>query len=69
MMPVFGDEVLEHISRCAACQSPTPLIAVHSQSIMVPECPKGWNELWTGFSFVMVRIETKLLLNHNNIEY
>lgn len=54
MMPIDGEEVMEHISRCVTCQAPAPLIAIHSQSIMAPVCPQGWKELWMGFSFVMV---------------
>lgn len=32
------------------------VIAVHSQTTVVPACPDGWMSLWKGFSFVMVRI-------------
>lgn len=31
------------------------IIAVHSQTTSVPPCPEGWQSLWKGFSFVMVR--------------
>jgi integrin beta 8 len=30
------------------------VIAVHSQTIMIPACPHGWDSLWIGYSFVMV---------------
>ncbi len=40
--------------RCVVCEAPTNVIAVHSQTQTVPECPRGWSGLWTGFSFVMV---------------
>lgn len=40
--------------RCSVCEAPTRVIAVHSQSIAIPECPKGWSELWIGYSFIMV---------------
>ncbi|CAH1802950.1 unnamed protein product, partial [Owenia fusiformis] len=53
MMPVSGDEITKHISRCSVCQSPGPLLTVHSQSEDVPQCPSGWSEMWTGYSFVM----------------
>lgn len=33
------------------------VIAVHSQTTVVPACPEGWISLWKGFSFVMVRIK------------
>ncbi|KAF0026560.1 hypothetical protein F2P81_021297 [Scophthalmus maximus] len=29
------------------------VIAVHSQNIMIPPCPQGWDSLWIGYSFVM----------------
>lgn len=38
------------------------VIAVHSQTTVVPACPEGWVSLWKGFSFVMVRIERLELL-------
>ena len=42
------------IFRCSVCETPTHVIAVHSQSIEVPDCPAGWQELWIGYSFLMV---------------
>lgn len=41
--------------RCAVCEAPAMVIAVHSQTIMIPPCPYGWHSLWIGYSFVMVR--------------
>jgi len=41
--------------RCAVCEAPAMVIAVHSQTIMIPPCPQGWDSLWIGYSFVMVR--------------
>lgn len=35
------------------------VIAVHSQTTSVPPCPQGWQSLWKGFSFVMVRRKNK----------
>ena len=35
-------------------------MAVHSQSLNVPFCPDGWQELWIGYTFAMVN---KLLQN------
>jgi len=29
------------------------VIAVHSQSVTIPNCPQGWAGLWIGYSFVM----------------
>jgi len=35
------------------CEAPANVIAVHSQSVVVPDCPRGWRGLWIGYSFVM----------------
>lgn len=32
------------------------VMAVHSQTIQIPQCPSGWSSLWIGYSFVMVSI-------------
>lgn len=29
------------------------VMAVHSQTIQIPQCPTGWSSLWIGYSFVM----------------
>lgn len=42
--------------RCSVCEAPAMVIAVHSQTIQIPTCPRGWDSLWIGYSFVMVRI-------------
>lgn len=39
--------------RCAVCEAPANVIAVHSQTIQIPNCPAGWNSLWIGYSFAM----------------
>lgn len=41
--------------RCAVCEAPAMVIAVHSQTVAIPSCPQGWLSLWIGYSFVMVR--------------
>ena len=43
-----------HHFRCGVCESPTRTIAMHSQSMDIPNCPDNWIELWNGYSFVMV---------------
>lgn len=59
MMPVGSDhEVKRHISRCAVCQSPAPLLTIHSQTTSPAQCPEGWSTLWHGYSFVMVSTST-----------
>lgn len=40
--------------RCVVCEAPSNVIAVHSQSLSIPDCPGGWSSLWIGYSFVMV---------------
>ena len=53
MNPVTGTAIRPYISRCAVCEVPTQIIAVHSQDTNVPQCPQGWSGMWTGYSFVM----------------
>lgn len=43
-------------SRCAVCEAPAMVMAVHSQTIQIPQCPNGWSSLWIGYSFVMVSV-------------
>lgn len=40
--------------RCVVCEVPANVIAVHSQTIGIPDCPAGWTGLWIGYSFLMV---------------
>lgn len=54
MMPITGLEIKKYVSRCAVCEAPTHVIAVHSQTVDVPQCPYGWYSLWNGYSFMMV---------------
>lgn len=37
------------------CEVPANVLAVHSQSLNIPDCPQGWTGLWIGYSFLMVR--------------
>jgi integrin beta 8 len=53
MMPVAEREIEPYISRCVVCEAPSNVIAVHSQTTQVPECPAGWDGLWIGYSFAM----------------
>jgi len=48
--------------RCSVCEAPTRVIAVHSQSVSIPDCPNGWSELWTGYSFIMVSKPTDIYI-------
>jgi len=60
MMPVAGDDITPFISRCVVCDVQANVIAVHSQTIDVPPCPRGWRGLWIGYSFAMVRLALSL---------
>ena len=42
------------------CETKANVIAVHSQTVQVPSCPLSWVPLWTGYSFVMVRMKRKI---------
>ncbi|KAI5625477.1 collagen alpha-5(IV) chain [Silurus asotus] len=50
---VSGDSLEQYVSRCSVCDAPGNVIALHSQSRIVPPCPVGWKSLWEGYSFVM----------------
>lgn len=53
MSPVTGNAIRPYISRCSVCETPTQIIAMHSQSQDIPNCPRGWRPLYSGFSFIM----------------
>ncbi|XP_072220698.1 collagen alpha-2(IV) chain-like [Leuresthes tenuis] len=53
MMPLFGSEIRNHISRCVVCETVSPAVAFHSQDHRIPPCPPSWRSLWTGYSFLM----------------
>lgn len=44
----------KYTSRCSVCELPAKAIAVHSQSISIPDCPLGWSSMWIGYTFIMV---------------
>lgn len=53
MAPMKSREVAQYISRCSVCETTTRVIAIHSQTMAIPDCPGGWEELWIGYSYVM----------------
>jgi len=53
MENVRGADIEKYISRCVVCETPTDVMAVHSQDEEVPECPEDWSSLWMGHSFLM----------------
>lgn len=62
MMPVADYEMRQYISRCVVCEVPTNVIAVHSQTLSVPDCPNGWDGLWIGYSFLMVKLISNIYI-------
>lgn len=68
MMPVRENEIKDYISRCVVCEAPANVIAVHSQSLTLPDCPDGWSGLWIGYSFIMVSLHFSLLLGALAVE-
>lgn len=44
------------ISRCTVCETTKPVLAIHSQSVEGLKCPNGWDDLWTGYSYLTVAI-------------
>ena len=48
------DQNEEYISRCSVCEINSAVLAVHSQSDDIPDCPINWSSLWIGYSFLMV---------------
>lgn len=53
MAPISGEAIKPFIGRCAVCEAPAMVIAVHSQTIQIPSCPAYWEALWIGYSFMM----------------
>uniref|UniRef100_A0A3Q2PUQ0 Collagen IV NC1 domain-containing protein n=1 Tax=Fundulus heteroclitus TaxID=8078 RepID=A0A3Q2PUQ0_FUNHE len=53
MVAITADKLAPYISRCSVCETTSKIIAIHSQNTLIPECPRGWEAIWTGYSFVM----------------
>jgi integrin beta 8 len=65
MMPVREQAVQKYIGRCSVCEAPSHVIAVHSQSTLDPACPRGWDALYGGYSFLMVcTVHKKIFLSN-----
>ncbi|XP_063693760.1 collagen alpha-2(IV) chain-like [Bolinopsis microptera] len=54
-----SDRIKQFISRCSVCESPSAVMAIHSFSSSVPSCPEKWEELWIGFSLMMIQQQEK----------
>lgn len=61
MTPIPAAEIQNFISRCSVCETRTKIIAIHSQSMSIPDCPSGWQELWIGYSYLMVEFHSVFL--------
>ena len=48
------DQNENYVSRCSVCEINSAVLAVHSQSDTIPNCPPSWTSLWVGYSFLMV---------------
>lgn len=53
MTPIPAREMEKYVSRCVVCETATRLIALHSQSMEILDCPQGWEEAWIGYSYYM----------------
>lgn len=63
---VFNYTLIEHkknvtksflnFRRCSVCETSTRIIAIHSQTMSIPDCPGGWEEMWAGYSYFMVNV-------------
>ena len=54
----FGSPVpytyTHYFFRCVVCETTANILAIHSQDMNIPDCPRGWESLWIGYSFAMV---------------
>lgn len=53
-LPTANETILDHVSRCVVCEASSMVIAVHSQSTGIPDCPVSWHALWEGYSYAML---------------
>jgi integrin beta 8 len=51
-MAIKSQNVAPYISKCSVCEAKSNVIAVHSQTNTVPECPNGYRSMWLGYSFL-----------------
>merc|ERR1719154_711476 len=53
MTNIQGADIENHISKCTVCELPSLVIAIHSQTTEIPDCPANYISAWTGYSFIM----------------
>lgn len=61
MAPIKAEGGLQkYVSRCSVCEFKTRVIAIHLQDMLEASssCPSSWSEVWTGYSYLMVRMKT-----------
>lgn len=46
-------QVESHVSRCNVCMGPSLVQTVHSYSTELPNCPLGFEPVWTGYSYLI----------------
>jgi len=52
--PISNKDAEQFISKCVVCETQSLPFAVHSQDKNLPDCPQGFESLWTGYSFLML---------------
>lgn len=48
------------VSRCSVCEVEGSVLTRHSMTTELPECPEGWESLWTGFTYQSQSVSFKL---------
>lgn len=46
-------QVEAHVGRCNVCMGPSLVQTVHSYSTEIPNCPIGFEPVWTGYSYLI----------------
>ena len=61
---VHGDSALDEasakklVSRCSVCEVEGSVLTRHSMTTELPECPEGWESMWTGFTYQSLSVST-----------
>jgi hypothetical protein len=48
------------VSRCSICEVEGSVLTRHSMTTELPECPEGWESLWTGFTYQSLSVSFKV---------
>ena len=49
-------------ARCSVCEVERSLLTVHSGSTRLPQCPQGWESVWSGFTQVTSNVSTFVVI-------